>query len=216
MARILIGIVGYCQFVRAYPLGPELMERLRGVAWAEPVDVREMNWGPIAIVQELQASAEQYERVVLVGAVDHCLAVGSVNCRRWEGRVDDVLAVQRRMFEAVTGVISVENLLVIGAHFGVWPDQLFSVEVQLPESSFGDFVLAEVEAATGAGRGAIIGERGLTSADLLLVERIVETCQQAALGGAVIRPQSLALAAAALAPVAPVCHYDFMKQEPAR
>lgn len=210
MARILIGIVGYCQFVRGYPLGPGLMERLQALAWPEPVEIRDMNWGPIAIVQELQASAQRYDRVVLVGAVDRGLAAGSVACHRWEGRVQDLLAVQRRVFEAVTGVVGVDNLLVIGAHFGVWPDQLFSVEVQLPDSSFGDLVLAEMQAAGAAGQGAVVGERALAPADLRLVERIVETTRQAALDGGGATPQSLALAAGLLAPVARVCHYDFM------
>lgn len=210
MARILIGIVGYCQFVRAYALGPVLMERLQALAWPGPVEIRDMNWGPIAIVQELQASAEKYERVVLVGAVDRGLAAGSVTCHRWKGRVQDLLAVQRRVFEAVTGVVGIDNLLVIGAHFRVWPDQLFSVEAQLPDSSFGDLVLAEMQAAAAGGQGAVIGERALAPADLQLVERIARTTRQAALDGAGATAQSLDLAGGTLAPVVGVCHYDFM------
>lgn len=216
MARILIGIVGYCQFVRGHPLGPGLMARLQAGPWPEPVEIRELNWGPIAIVQEVQASADKYDRVVLVGAVDRGLAAGTVSCRRWQGRVQDLDAVQRRVFEAVTGVVGVDNMLVIGAHFGIWPDQLFSVEVQLPDSCFGDLVLAEIEAAAGDATGAAIGERDLSPADLQLVQRIVQACRQAALDGAAESPRSLALAPGALAPAAPVCHYDFLDQEPAR
>ena len=78
MARVVIGIVGYYQFIRGYPLGPELMTRLRAESWPDEVDIREMNWGPIAIVQDFQSKAEKVDRVVLVGAVDRNLPLGTV------------------------------------------------------------------------------------------------------------------------------------------
>lgn len=212
MGRVVIGIVGYCEFIRGYPLGPGLMARLRAGPWPQPVEIREMNWGPIAIVQDFQASAEKYDRVVLVGAVDRGLAPGTVICRRWAGRVQDAFAVQRRVFEAVTGVISMDNLLVIGAHFGVWPDQLITVEVQLSQSSLGDFVLAEIEAGPQAGQPPVIGERALTPGCLELVERIVEMSRCAALDGAAAAQEVVSLATAQLTPVARVCHYDFMNE----
>ena len=123
--RTIVGIVGYYGFVRGYPLGPELMERLHALAWPDDVDIREMNWGPVAIVQDFQAQAEKPQRVVLVGALDRGLADGTVSCRRWTGGALDLDAVQRRMFEAVTGVISLDNLLVIGAQFGIWTTDLY-------------------------------------------------------------------------------------------
>ncbi len=209
MVRVLIGLVGYCQFVRGFVLGPELMTRLQAGPWPEPVEIREMNWGPIAIVQDLQASGARFDRVVLIGAGDRGLAPGSVTCRRWTGQVRDMQAVQRRVFEAVTGVISVDNLLVIGAHFGVWPDQLFSVEVQLPESCLGDQVLAEIEAGRQSGHAAVIGEQGLTPDNLELVQRMVAVTRNAALDGPPAAQETLSLDSDHLIPVATVCHYDF-------
>ena len=45
MATIALGIVGYYQFIKGYPLGPELMERLEEYVWPEHnVEIREMNW----------------------------------------------------------------------------------------------------------------------------------------------------------------------------
>ena len=64
--RTVIGIVGYYGFVRAYPLGPELMERLQAQAWPQETEIREMNWGPVAIVQDFQAEATKPGCVVLV------------------------------------------------------------------------------------------------------------------------------------------------------
>ena len=206
--RTLIGIVGYYGFVRGYPLGPELMERLQALSWPDAVELREMNWGPVAIVQDFQAlpQARKPERVVLVGALDRGLAHGSVSRRRWAGGTLDLAAVQRRMFEAVTGVISVDNLLVIGAHFGVWPDETYTVELQWPESGLGDLVLGEIE--LDRGRGQVVGEGPISPANEAIVRRIADAVHSLATGMA--PPGLEALTVDALTPVAAVLHHRFL------
>lgn len=204
--RTLIGIVGYYGFVRGYPLGPELMERLRAVAWPKAVEIREMNWGPVAIVQDFQASADKPERVVLVGALDRGLADGTVTCRRWAGGTLALEAVQRRMFEAVTGVISLDNLLVIGAHFDIWPDETYSIELQWPESGLGDLVLGEIDVNHASGQ--VVGERPISAENDRIVQRLVDAIRRLALDAA---PQDVQpLAVGQLTPVAPVLHHRFL------
>ena len=203
--RTIIGIVGYYGFVRGYPLGPELMERLSALSWPSGVDIREMNWGPVAIVQDFQASDDKPERVVLVGALDRGLATGTVSCRRWVGGILEVSAVQRRMFEAVTGVISLDNLLVIGAHFGVWPPSTFTVELQWLEAGIGDLVLDEIESIRGTSQ--VIGERPLAPENDLVVQRLVESIRRVALD---IAPSNMQLLTVEqLTPVAAVLHHRF-------
>ena len=210
--RTIVGIVGYYQFLRGYPLGPELMESLRAAPWASGLDIREMNWGPIAIVQDFQAQTTLPERVVLVGAVDRGLPAGSVNCRRWVGGALDPLAVQRRVFEGVTGVISLDNLVVIGAHFGVWPEMLFTVEMQSQESDVSDLVLSEIEGDRLRGSNGVIGERPLTADNRRIVQRLVEAIRHAALDDEV--PQAQPLRVEGLTPAAPFSHHRFF-DEPA-
>ena len=204
--RTIIGIVGYYGFVRGYPLGPELMERLSAQPWPDDTEIREMNWGPVAIVQDFQAQAETPERVVLVGALDRGLEAGTVSCRRWAGGSLDAAAVQRRMFEAVTGVISLDNLLVIGAQFGVWPRETFTVELQWPESGLGDLVLGEIE--LDRGRGQVVGERPLSPNNDRIVQRLVDAIRTLALGDAPPGVQPLTLEQ--LTPVATVSHHRFI------
>jgi hypothetical protein len=205
--RLIVGIVGYYGFVRGYPLGPELMERLQALPWPRDAEIREMNWGPVAIVQDFQAAAERPERVVLVGALDRGLAQGSVSCRRWAGGALDPAAVQRRMFEAVTGVISLDNLLVIGAQFGIWPEATFTVELQWPDSGLSDLVLGEIEIS----RGQVIGEHPLTPDNQRIVERLVEAVRVLALGPL---PSGLEeLTVGQLTPVAAVAHHRFIEHD---
>ena len=151
--RTTIGIVGYYGFVRGYPLGPELLERLRALHWPHEVEIRELNWGPVAIVQDFQASAAKPDRIVLVGALDRGLISGTVSCRRWAGGKLDAAGVQRRMFEAVTGVISLDNLLVIGTHFGIWPAETFSVELQWLSRAWATWCWASLTSARAGSWG---------------------------------------------------------------
>lgn len=213
MPRVAIGLVGYYQFIRGYPLGPELKERLDKIAWPSgEVVVKEMNWGPIAIVQDFQANAVAYDRIVLVGAVDRGLEAGTVTCRRWVGGKLDVMAVQNRVFEAVTGIISLDNLLVIGEHFGIWPKELITIEVQLSDSSVGDLILEELSLDHDAGEISIVGERPLSPGVERVVQRTLELTRQAAARGAEGMPGLAPLSVEQLNPLAKVCHSRLIRQ----
>ncbi len=204
--RTIIGIVGYFGFVRGYPLGPELMERLRAIDWPDDAEIREMNWGPVAIVQDFQAQPHKPERVVLVGALDRGRPEGHIQCRSWAGGTLDLAAVQQRMFEAVTGVISLDNLLVIGAHFGIWPRDTFTVELQWPESGLGDLVLGEIAIDHRAGQ--IVGEAPISPDNQRTVKRIIEAVQRLVTD---VEPDGLMpLTAAELTPVAKILHHRFL------
>jgi hypothetical protein len=206
--RVVIGIVGYYGFVRGYPLGPELMERLRALAWPAGVEIHEMNWGPVAIVQDFQArpASEALERVVLIGALDRGAPRGTVSCRRWAGGALDLDAVQHRMFEAVTGIVSLDNLLVIGGHFGIWPQATLTVELQWPESALGDLVLGELE--VDRQRGQVVGAQPLTPDNLRIVQAIVDATRRLALDDP--PPDVPPLTAAELSPVGVVSHHRFV------
>ena len=212
MKRVAIGLVGYYQFIRGYPLGPDLRERLDNISWHEiDVSIKEMNWGPIAIVQDFQASSIQYDRIVLIAGVDREMQPGSVTCRHWLGGKLDNSAVQDRIFEAVTGVINLDNLLVIGEHFKIWPEELITIEIQLANSSFGDFVLSELEVNRVAGKARIIGENPLAPDVEKVVETVVTMTQTAVTKGVKGLSNLLPLTVAQLTPLADVCHNQLLE-----
>ncbi len=149
MHRVLIGTIGY-QYLRDYSVGPMLLPRLQAMAWPPGVTVEELNWGPIAVVQNLEAMAEPYDRIVLLAAREQGRAVGTLTLRRWRGGLPEPERIQDRIAEAVTGVISVDNLLVIGEHFGVWPEEVFLVDVEPGPEEAGTTLTPPVEAAMPA------------------------------------------------------------------
>lgn len=211
MNRVAIGLIGYYPFVRGYPIGPELRDRLQQLqSDSLEIELKEMNWGPIAIVQDFEASQAVYDRAILIGAVDRGIASGSVTCRLWRGGKLDTLAVQDRVFEAVTGIISLDNLLVIGEHFGIWPEETMTIEVQLKDTAFGDLVLSELAIPAPAEEQRVVGEHPLSAEMAAIVDRVVSLAEVAASAGAGGLPDIVPISASELSPLADVCHNQFM------
>ena len=208
MATIAVGLVGYYQFFRGYLLGPELKEGLDDLTWPEHnVEIKEMNWGPVAIVQDFQANPTVYDRVVLISAVQRGgKSTGTVTCRQWTGGALEVSAVQDRIFEAVTGIISVDNLLVIGAHFGIWPKELIVIEVELPDDSVGNLVLNELQHDRETGETTVVGENPMVDDDMKIVQEIVALAKLAVGEGLSALPDVVPLSVKDLNPLAKVCH----------
>jgi hydrogenase maturation protease len=135
--RVLVGTVGY-HLLRDYSVGPHLLPRLRAMDWPPGVEVDELNWGPVAVVQHFETLSQPYDRVVILTATDLGKVAGTITLRRWRGGLPDLLAIQDRVAEAVTGTISVYNLLVIGEYFHIWPAEVLLVDVQPGEEEAGD------------------------------------------------------------------------------
>lgn len=146
MRRVLVGTIGYHN-LRDFSIGPKLLPALRDLDWPPGVEVDELNWGPIAIVQHFEALATPFERVVILAASRYDRPVGTITLCRWRGGLPSTEAIQDRVAEAVTGVISLENLLIVGEYFRIWPEELLIVDVEPGSEEAGDSLTPAVEAA---------------------------------------------------------------------
>ena len=144
-ADVLIGIVGYSPVIDSYPLGPQLMDGIKARLENRcDIAVENMTWSPIHVVQRFQdEGAIRPKRVVLIGAAAVSEAPGRVRGFRWAGGKVPGAAMQERIYEAVTGVVDLENTLIIGSHFDAWPNEVYCVEVDLPADTFGNMVIAD-------------------------------------------------------------------------
>ena len=115
------------------------------------------------------------------------------------------------VFEAVTGVISLDNLLVIGEHFGIWPKELITVEVQLGDNAFGDLVLSEIETNRASGEVSIVGDNPLMPEMEKIVARVFEATCKAATQKIDTIPGLQSMTAEQLTPIADVCHNQFIE-----
>ena len=146
-AARLIGIVGYTPVLDVFPLSALLVRELRGRLPGDgSVAIENMSWGPIHIVQRFQdLGVVRPERLVLVGGASVSTAPGRVRAYRWMGGKLSEQEVQERVYEAVTGIVDIENTLVIGEYFGIWPAECFVVEADIPGNAFGCMVMADNE-----------------------------------------------------------------------
>ena len=82
---------------------------------------------------------------MLVGAIRRGREPGAVTSYRWAGELPPQDEVQARVSEAVTGVISLENTLVVCGAFGGLPDDVRVVEVEPADDDWGDRFSPTVE-----------------------------------------------------------------------
>ena len=145
--RITVGIVGYSAVVDSYPLGPRLMTELEAVFLDHPnITVENFTWSPVHIIQRFQdGELDRPDRIVLVGLAAESRAPGKVSTFCWLGGHQDEAKVQERVYEAVTGIVDLENTLMIGSYFKVWPDECLTVEADIAPDTFGRLVMAENE-----------------------------------------------------------------------
>lgn len=141
---MLVGTVGYHN-LRDFSLGPKLLPQLRAVAWPSGVEVDELNWGPIAVVQHFQSLSQPYQRVVILAARRADRPTATITLRRWRGGLPSTEEIQDRVAEAVSGVISLDNLLIVGEYFNIWPDEVLIVDVEPGPEEAGDTLTPPVE-----------------------------------------------------------------------
>ena len=161
MANVMVAGVGYPN-LRDMSVGPVLVPVLKELEWPPGIEVDDWSFGPIAVVQRLEDRPGYYDRIVLFSAVSRGREAGSVYCYRWLGELPDDEKVQERVAEAVTGVISLDNLLIIAERFGVLPRDVVVLEVEPEDTNWGPGFSARVEAA---------------------VERVIDSVRQVAIDG---------------------------------
>jgi len=138
--RVIVAGIGY-RNLRDHSVGVAVADRLLERAWAGDVMVEDLSYNPIAVVQRLEDEPpdRRFVRAVVVAAVERGnRPPGTVTAYRWDGVLPDDEEVQRAVTEAVTGVIALDNTLVVTRHFGGLPDDVVVIEVEPGVQEFGD------------------------------------------------------------------------------
>jgi hydrogenase maturation protease len=133
---VLVSGIGYSN-QSDMSFGRVLYARMAEMSWPEHVHVEDLNFGPIMIYQWLEESPVKFDKVVLVSAAKRGRGPGELEVYRWDGVLPDAAGVQACVEEAITGVISLENLLVVCKHFGVLPDDVMIIEIEAQKDDFG-------------------------------------------------------------------------------
>jgi hydrogenase maturation protease len=134
--RTLIAGAGYWN-LSDLSVGPLVAARLRRERWPAHVEVDDLSYGPIAVVHRFSEASPPYRRLVLVGAADRGRKTAGIHCYRWEGVLPPAEEVQARVAEAVTGVIDLDNLLIVAQQFAALPEEVLVIEIQPAVTEFG-------------------------------------------------------------------------------
>ena len=151
MRRTLIGGIGY-RDLRDHSIGVMVSDRLEARTWPPHIVVEDISYNPIAVVQRFQDEPQTncFERAILIGATARTSRLpGTITAYRWDGTLpaDDI--VQAAVAEAVTGVIALDNTLIIGRYFGGLPIETVVVDVEPHVHEFGETLSARLEQTFG-------------------------------------------------------------------
>ena len=213
MMRVVIGTVGFFFGLPEYPLGQILMERLQQASWPDWVTVQEMNWPPLLVVQDLQARQEEITRVVLVAGVHRGLRPGTLTSRRWLGGSRDAEEMQERMVQGMIGGVNLDNLLMIGEHFGAWPGELITVEVEITNNLYGAMAIAHGRRAAEQAPGVTLPERRPDPEVMHLIEHVFDRTRVAALTPMAALQDLVTLSADQITPLPVWVNSDFTDQD---
>lgn len=135
--NVLIGGVGYYN-LRDLSIGPYLVANLKKLAWPAGVEIDDLSFGPIAVVQRLEDRPGHFDRIILVSGAGRGRQSGQIYRYRWDGNLPSPAEIQQRVSEAVTGVISVDNLLILATYFKVLPSEVVVIEVEPADEGWGE------------------------------------------------------------------------------
>lgn len=178
--RVIVAGVGY-RNLRDHSIGVLVADDLAAHEW--PADgpeilVEDLSYGPIAVVFrfEDEIAPRRFDRAIFVSAIERAgRAPGTITAYRWDGALPPADEIQRAVVDAVTGVIFLDNTLIVGRHFGALPDEVVVVEIEPAIHEFGDDLSDVCAPAFNRLRDYVV--------DLAASDTLVDALPQAPLGG---------------------------------
>lgn len=144
--RTLIGGVGYA-WQGDLAFGPLAVAALRQQRWSAEVEVADLSYNPIAVFQQLRDQA--YDRLILIGAVARGRPGGTYTVYRPADPLPDADEIQARIVESGSGIISLDNIVILARFFGALPADTRLIELEPVEDSWGHDLSPPALAALG-------------------------------------------------------------------
>lgn len=133
---ILVAGVGYSHLTDL-SFGPHLVERLQAMEWPDDVQIEDLSYGPITVVQWFQDDPGRFDRAIFAGAMQRGRPPAMVTRYEWDNTPWSPDEVHERVTEAVTGVVSVENTLIVAGYFGLLPARTSVIEFEPVDVEWG-------------------------------------------------------------------------------
>jgi len=135
--KVLIAGVGHPN-LKDLSFGQVLLPHLKKQDWAKNVELENLSFGAIAVLQWFQDHPGKYARVVFVSAAEReGRTPGTLDVYKWDFAPLDEEVVQESVAESVTGIISLDNLMMILQYFNALPPEVEVIEIEPVDSSIG-------------------------------------------------------------------------------
>ena len=148
--RAVIGGVGY-RNLRDHSLGIVMSDELEALADPPALLVEDLCYGPVAVAQWFldEARDAPITRAVFITAIgrEDGRPAGTFSAYRWDHALPSDDEIQRCVVDAVTGVILLDNTLIVVEWMGALPRETIVIEVEPLEHAFGDEMSPAVAAA---------------------------------------------------------------------
>ena len=141
--RVLVAGVGY-RFLRDNALGIYITDILAPEA-QNGVEFEDLGYHPVGFTQNLEERPD-YDRIVFVGAIKRGREPGTVTAYRYDHVLPDLEEINERVADSVTGSISLDNLIVVSEAFKVLPEDVWVVEIEPGDETWGEGFSDVVEA----------------------------------------------------------------------
>lgn len=151
--RALIGGVGYPDLADI-SVSWRVVAALERRALPPGVTAEDISYNPVAVAQRLddEPAGDRFAVVVVVSAVRRGRRPGTVTAYRWDGVLPDPREVHGAVTDAVTGIIHLDNTLIVTRHLRALPPRVAVIEIEPLIEAFGEPLSAPV-ASAGAAAG---------------------------------------------------------------
>ena len=136
LVKVLIAGVGHPN-LKDLSFGQVLLAHLKTLDWPEEVDLENLSFGAIAVLQWFEDFPGKYQRVVFISAAERNREPGMLETYSWNFAPLDEVKVQECVAESVTGIISLDNLLMILQQFNALPSEVEVIEIEPVDSTIG-------------------------------------------------------------------------------
>lgn len=146
--RTVIGGVGY-RFLRDHSFGVDIADELAVSARPPQLLVEDLSYGPVAVAQWFQAESalQPIDRAVMIGAVERGRNPGTLSVYQWDRQLPEAARIQECIVEAVTGIILLDNTLIVCEWMKALPCETIIIEVEPLEHAHGSGLSRRVAAA---------------------------------------------------------------------
>ena len=134
--KVLIAGVGHPN-LKDLSFGQVLLAHLKELEWDDYIELENLSFGAIAVYQWFQDEPGKYQRVIFVSAAERGRVPGTLQTYSWDFPELDPEKVQNSVAESVTGIISLDNLLLILQQFEMLPEEVEIIEIEPIESDIG-------------------------------------------------------------------------------